>query len=464
MRSLGPWVTVWHRRLAVVGLVPLGLWLISGLAMPFVQYPGTDPARSTRGLLPIGRLASLPPVDCSETLEIERLPDGQFLRRCGQSPAQGVSGAALDERSIHALAQAHIEAIIPGAGAPDTVVLLAEPDLWTLPSRYLVDFPMLKARWNRLEETDVYVSLRTGRVVQETNRSSRLMAWLGPVPHWLYITALRRHRDPWRWVVMLTAVIAMMPLLTGLWNGWRIILRSRHRRGWSPYRRLSWRWHHLLGSTIGVTALVWTLSGFLSVNPWHWSTGLSPTEKDIRAWRGTDTDNVAHAVRDYCPDMSVVRRLQIDRVGKHVVTRCLTHSGESKAVDGHAGEFISAATVRAAVDRVLLARGIGSVTQTAPQPLPDDDAYLVMPPDEVVDVVHAGHLRIAYGRHSGRLLQVASTTGRWERWLYQGLHCWDMSALVKRPQLRRSLQVTMLLLGCVLVCSGALLAIRRWIR
>ena len=43
----------------------------------------------------------------------------------------------------------------------------------------------------------VYVSQTSGEVVQYTTTASRLGAYLGPIPHWLYFTPLRVHQQAW---------------------------------------------------------------------------------------------------------------------------------------------------------------------------------------------------------------------------------------------------------------------------
>ena len=47
-----------------------------------------------------------------------------------------------------------------------------------------------------------YVSSVTGEVVMQTTRQSRGLAYLGPVPHWLYLPVLRRNGPLWSQVVV----------------------------------------------------------------------------------------------------------------------------------------------------------------------------------------------------------------------------------------------------------------------
>ncbi|TDI34493.1 MAG: hypothetical protein E2P02_30125 [Acidobacteria bacterium] len=48
----------------------------------------------------------------------------------------------------------------------------------------------------------LYISDRNGAVVLATTGRSRMAAWLGAIPHWLYLRALRSRRALWSQVVL----------------------------------------------------------------------------------------------------------------------------------------------------------------------------------------------------------------------------------------------------------------------
>ena len=64
-----------------------------------------------------------------------------------------------------------------------------EEDQWTVSQAFRPLRPLLKYSWPNAEE--VYVSQVTGEVVQHTTRGSRIGAYFGAIPHWLYFTPLR---------------------------------------------------------------------------------------------------------------------------------------------------------------------------------------------------------------------------------------------------------------------------------
>jgi hypothetical protein len=464
VRGLGPWLTRWHRRLAILGALPLALWFASGLAMPFARYPSLSSDDALRGLAPVGPAGTFEASPCAGPLVVTRLASGRRGARCGQEAAFGPEDGHVGDTPIApeeaiARAYAYFRAGSPPGATPTSAETIDEADLWTLPQRFAPHFPLLRVRFDDDVATEIDVSLRTGDVVQATDRAARFRAWLGPVPHWLYVVALRRHRDPWRWVVMALALVATLPIVTGLWNGLRVTWRSRGGGRWSPYRDLALRRHHALGLVAGAAALFWTTSGLLSVNPGAWSTGLAPSDADRTAWRGGDRLAATAADVAACPHASTVQ-WEIDVVGATHLTNCRSPAGASLLVDGVPAARVPDDALRAATARLLLARG-ERAPPTAAVPRAEDDVYIDARAGTAVEIVWAGHTRIAYDASTGHLLEVSSTSGRLERWLYGALHRWDPPALMRRPLLRRAAQLTFLALGIALIASGGTAAVRR---
>ena len=72
---------------------------------------------------------------------------------------------------------------------------LTEPDQWTITeNRHL---PLLKYNLEDSSATEAYVSVTTGEVVLATNETSRFLAWIGAIPHWIYFTTLRVNEPAW---------------------------------------------------------------------------------------------------------------------------------------------------------------------------------------------------------------------------------------------------------------------------
>jgi hypothetical protein len=142
-------------------------------------------------------------------------------------------------------------------------------DQWTLQYRVRDLQPLWKFSW--ADGQQLYLSQATGEVIQYTTRASRVFAYLGAIPHWLYFTPLRRNGPIWSEVVIASSGVATVTALLGLVVGiWMYSPFKRYRRNGRPtsipYR--GWkRWHMIAGLIVGAGAVTWVFSGLLSMEP-----------------------------------------------------------------------------------------------------------------------------------------------------------------------------------------------------
>jgi hypothetical protein len=117
----------------------------------------------------------------------------------------------------------------------------------------------------------VYVSEASGEVVQYTTAATRLRAYLGPIPHWLYFTPLRARAAWWTRVVIWASALGALAAALGLAVGARVFSPSKRYRPEGPASHLPYqgakRWHAALGLCFGVGAVTWSVSGLLSMDP-----------------------------------------------------------------------------------------------------------------------------------------------------------------------------------------------------
>jgi hypothetical protein len=156
-------------------------------------------------------------------------------------------------------------------------------DQWTLTQR--TDLPLHKFTVADGLGTEVYVSPANAAVSVYTTTSSRALAWLGTIPHWLYFTSLRLNQPLWYELVVWASGIGCVLALLGLCLG---ITQFRRVRPFSlqraiPYQGLM-RWHYLLGLVFGVFTLTWVFSGLLSMEPFGWTNA-----------RGVDVDPAVYS-------------------------------------------------------------------------------------------------------------------------------------------------------------------------
>jgi fructose-specific component phosphotransferase system IIB-like protein len=158
------------------------------------------------------------------------------------------------------------------SGLPAAAATEQQPvpvDQWTVFEGFQELQPLRKYSWPSGEQ--VYVSALNGEVVQSTTRTSRLGAYLGPIPHWLYFTPLRRNSARWTQLMIWSSGLAAIAALIGLTVGvWMYSPRKRFQYSGAPSALpyVGWkRWHAIFGLIFGVLACTWTFSGMLSMDP-----------------------------------------------------------------------------------------------------------------------------------------------------------------------------------------------------
>jgi hypothetical protein len=60
-------------------------------------------------------------------------------------------------------------------------------------TRYLNEMPIYKLYFTNPEKQQLYISSKTGEVLQFTDKAQRSWAWLGAIPHKFYFPFIRQH-------------------------------------------------------------------------------------------------------------------------------------------------------------------------------------------------------------------------------------------------------------------------------
>ncbi len=135
--------------------------------------------------------------------------------------------------------------------------------------------------------TNVYVSSRTGEIVQDTTRAERAWNWLGAVPHWIYFAPLRKDADLWHQVVIWLSGPMVIGAIAGMWIGILRLRPSRAAKGKSMTPHRGWmKWHHLGGLIGGLFLVTWIASGWLSMNPFKMFARTQITDAQRAAYAG----------------------------------------------------------------------------------------------------------------------------------------------------------------------------------
>ncbi len=143
-------------------------------------------------------------------------------------------------------------------------------DQWIPWSHFKKYFPIHKYYLEDPEHTIVYLSAKTGTIVQETTRKKRWLARFGAIPHWYYFKSLRLKRDLWIkiivWISGLGSIMSISGIILGVYRFQKA--RKRKKNGifaFSPYKKKWYKWHHVSGFIFGFFVFTFVFSGMMSL-------------------------------------------------------------------------------------------------------------------------------------------------------------------------------------------------------
>lgn len=270
-----------HRWMGVAFCSLFLLWFASGMVMMYCEYPMVSAADRFRNSPVLNSAAiRLSPQDAYAQLQADVPPGDVRIDMFDGRPVYRFDNG-FEESTVYADDGQRLEAFTPEmtlriasawAGQSPTAAKMeekTEEDQWTVSGEFDSLRPLRKYSWPNGQE--VYVSTVTGTVVQYTTRAARLGAYFGPIPHWLYFTALRKHESGWSRLVIfasgLGTVAAFLGIVIGAWT----YSPSKHylisgTNSSIPYLGPK-RWHMFLGLIFGPLACTWAFSGMLSMDP-----------------------------------------------------------------------------------------------------------------------------------------------------------------------------------------------------
>ena len=262
-----------HRIAGTIIALFFAMWFITGLVLLYHSYPRLtdEDTRAHQETLP----DSLPFIetltaqinDTLTALNIRHF-QGQTLIDISEADTSFTVCAdtashvlPITDKTILRVAQQWVSAPIA------KIDTLHERQQWVLYSRYEKNLPIYRFFFDDAEKHQLYIDSKTAEVLQLTDRSSRLWAWVGAIPHKLYFPFIRKDVDVWEWSITIGGIICLLTALSGMYIGIEVLIR-RHRmkRHWeSPYKKWVNKWHHLLGLAFGIFIVAWSISGMMAM-------------------------------------------------------------------------------------------------------------------------------------------------------------------------------------------------------
>lgn len=496
-----------HRWLGIVLCAFFMLWFVSGIFMMYVEYPQ---------LSRLERLTALPTLDFSNARlapaeAVSRLQARDFavvgtpsrnlvhaidgdaeaaVNAAGVRLAmlQGrpayvvqVSGPAqpraayaddgtvlenIDARTAIGVAETFAARAYPGRSTAPRHGGLIQTDQWSVSAALNAHRPLHRIALGDAAGTELYVSSVTGEVVRDSHRRERWLNLPAAVTHWLYPVVIRRYPDAWAWMVDILASFGVLLALTGLWVGvlrWK--RRSQPGKSSIPYRGVM-RWHHITGLVFGLVALTWVFSGLLSMNPGDLNPSRTPLEAERQVYSGKALTPGDFALPALAGAEAVEAEL-MHYLGRPYYLATL-RDGSTRLLPGDPTAAGPLPTADAMLTRASALMPTARVASTQVLQAFDNYYYTRRPengsrPLPVIRVGFDDDLRTWFHLDPvrGQVLERSTRINRLYRWLYNGLHSFDILWLWERRPLWDIVVIAFSLGGAALSMLGVIAGWRR---
>lgn len=456
MKKLLKYAILVHRFLGIAVCLFFGLWFASGIVMMYARMPELTEAKRLARLpaLELGQvnLSVVSAAHGAEDLQrfligmlsgrpVYRILDGHGKwitvfaedgrRLAGLSPREAVAAAAqfsqIPPEQLHWTAE------------------LTDVDQWTVypASRPYLPFELIRA--DDKQGSRYYVSSATGAVYLSTTSTSRAFAWLGAIPHWWYIRALRANTPLWRVVMIVSSGIGVVMCFAGMIAGILRYSPSKKyrfrgvRRSSLPHTGMK-RWHYVLGYCFGVVTFTWIFSGLMTMNPGKWSPGPEPSLEERQAFAGGVLRpelfhlslEEAGRILAHCLSLKEMELIQVDG-HPYYLGRGTNGQAQLVSADQEQGACLSTVPM---VQILAASRSVGHGADLLDVEVLDHyDSYYY----DRHDIKPLPVIRLRLQDGQGTWLYVNPRTGllqarytgksRLERWLYNGLHSLDFPFL-----------------------------------
>ncbi|WP_407465335.1 hypothetical protein ABFU43_20675 [Xanthomonas campestris pv. raphani] len=450
------------------------VWFASGLVLAFVPFPSLSPQQrwsaaeridlSRLMVAPAQALRSLRDATALRLVSIGGRPSYVVGSTTATVAVDGIDGqvrGVLPPEAAGAIAAAFGHAAVRRLDGP------LDYDQWSVHQKFDPWRPFYRAALQDDLGTVLYVSARTGEVVQRTRASERAWNWVGSVPHWLYFTQLRRSFTAWDrtvwWLALAALCSASAGTVLGVYRTWQ--RAHSPKPAWSGFR--GWlRWHHGLGLIAAVFVLGWIFSGWLSMDHGRLFSKGIPDPAQVARYAGAPLPTVlagvdAEAVR--C--LSGATLIEFTAVGGRPVAVGRGPAGPSVS-DGMPGRITG---TRLSPDAIRHAAARAWMLDHDPMP-PDSAEALYRQADGIatdalrLTVASPGRTALYFDPASGTPLLALDASRRTYAWVYLAIHTTNFPLLHSHPVIRRIAQLGPLLLGLAFSLTGVVLGARRLMR
>lgn len=456
------------------------MWCLSGFVLIYVGFPHAS--RQAR----FENLTSFNPEDFSTiqtlpfvtggSVELEKC-NGQAVYRIMQGRKRQVviSASTLDtlhlfnEKDARAIAEHFSQSKVSCVDSTNTL------DSWIPWTYYKPLLPFYKCYMKDEEHTQIYVSSKTGSIVQKTNRKSRWLGRVGAIPHWIYFKQLHRKANLRKHVVLGIGIISWLACLSGLVVGCFRLNRNDKNRisGITIYKKWWYKWHHILGFVFGLVMFTFVLSGVLyATGVPSWMVKKQSGSNPLSQWnksKALKSNLSAQQVWDALANKQGVRRIAWGSTMNKPVVKVFYKEYKNPLVF-HANEN----------ELLALKLSDAEIIQYAQQCFPDQKYQLTLQtehdyyyeaqgmfkrplPIYKLDFNNEFNGTLYINPLSGEAVKYLDNNKRARRWLTRALHKFDFPILHKHDTLRKAILI-MVLLACLGFSITGLVLSVKWIK
>ncbi|PKQ68354.1 hypothetical protein BZG01_03815 [Labilibaculum manganireducens] len=460
------------------------IWFLSGFVLIFAGFPH---ASKEERFLHLSFLTKsdfdsiqAPSKSFSGEIELEKMNGNPVYRVYSGRKSQKVYNAVSLNESEKATEKEAVNLAEDFTGAKlQSVEKIEELDQWIPWDYYNPLLPIYKCYLNDKDHTRIYISEKTGSIIQETTRKSRWAARLGAIPHWIYFKSLRLQKGLWLKVVAWISFLGILVSITGLVAGFIRLKKRKKNSQWtefSPYKKFWYKWHHITGFLFGFFVFTFILSGFFSVVDIPKS--LVPVHAKVSAAKvwNQKPDAKQHAVISMSDLWNAVKGEKPIRkvVWKTVMNQACfwVYRDQFELPDVYVAtaDGVFAKPDYSEKEISSWCKSAFTGTNYDLKELNEFDAYYQKSgmwkrplPVWQLSLHDADHTCMYIHPKTGEVIKSYNSNDRGRRWLYKSLHTLDFPFLKQHEWLRKFLLLFLSLGGTVVSVSGFVLGIK-WIR
>lgn len=470
------WLTWFHRWVGVALCLIFAMWFASGEVMVFVPFPSlAESARLAKSeAIDFSRLNMAPATALNAAPQAEELRLSGivgrpvYLASSEGRPTVAIGGddgvklALISGEVAQHIAERFLNAKAAGVEGP------FDYDQWVVYQGFDSVRPFYRIAIDDADGSELYVSARTGEVLQQTRRTERMWNWAGSVIHWVYFTPLRKSFYAWNEVVWWLSFVGVLMTAAGIWIGSVAFLKLRRtgRSGLSPFR--GWLgWHHAIGLVACIFVLTWIFSGWLSMDHGFLFSTAQPSNAEPRHFMTMPVADVAEAVSlEDIKSLQPASEVRFSAIGQasFVVARggsdpqpriFWASSMRSAPMRTLPGNVLWAAVQTAWPKDAILSKGPASINDiySLAEGVPDNTLLFV--------AARANPVGIYIDNVTGKLLATTDGSRRTYAWLYYALHTFNFPGLSQRTLLHHAIVSALMALGFAFSITGVVVGVNR---